>query len=140
MNHQRGNSRYLPGIILPEGISVTTDLQAALQDVDYLVMAVPSQSLRENLERMKELLPAKTVLINTAKGLEVGTNLRMSQVVEQVIPGSTQRFVALYGPSHAEEVGRGLTGCGGILFVKSGHCGGCAGFVYVPVFAGVHQR
>ena len=108
MNHQRGNSRYLPGIILPEGISVTTDLQAALQDVDYLVMAVPSQSLRENLERMKELLPAKTVLINTAKGLEVGTNLRMSQVVEQVIPGSTQRFVALYGPSHAEEVGRGL--------------------------------
>ena len=48
------------------------------------------------------------MLINTAKGLEVGSKLRMSQVVESVIADSRQRFVALYGPSHAEEVGRGL--------------------------------
>lgn len=108
MNIQRTNSRYLPEIHLPEQISVTTDLAAALQDTDYVVLAVPSQSLRENLENIKTLLPERAVLINTAKGLEVGTNLRMSQVVEQVIPGSLPRFVALYGPSHAEEVGRGL--------------------------------
>ncbi len=108
MNEQRENKQYLPGVVLPDGIGVTTDLGAALQDVDYAVLAVPSQSLRETLEKIKELLPAKTVLINTAKGLEVGSKLRMSQVAESVIPDSRQRFVALYGPSHAEEVGRGL--------------------------------
>lgn len=108
MNQQRENKKYLPGVYLPEGLSVTTDLAAVLADVDYVVLAVPSQVLRETLEKVKVLLPAKAVLINTAKGLEVGTKLRMSQVVEQVIPDSQQRFVALYGPSHAEEVGRGL--------------------------------
>ncbi len=108
MNNTRENKKYLPDVTLPEGIQVTTDLAAALDDVDYLVLAVPSQTLRENLNHIKELLPEKTILINTAKGLEVGTNLRMSQVVEDVIPGSINRFVALYGPSHAEEVGRGV--------------------------------
>lgn len=108
MNQRRTNERYLPGITLPKGISVTTDLASALQDTDYVVLSVPSQSLRETLEHIKPYLPEQAVLINTAKGLEVGTNLRMSQVAETVIPGSLQRFAALYGPSHAEEVGRGL--------------------------------
>ncbi len=106
MNSTRENKKYLPGVTLPEPIQVTTDLVKALDDVDYLVLAVPSQTLRENLNNIKDLLPAKTVLINTAKGLEVGTKLRMSQIVEEIIPGSLNRFVALYGPSHAEEVGR----------------------------------
>ena len=108
MNRTKENKRYLPGVMLPEGIAVTTDLTAALQDTDYVVLAVPSQSLRETLENIKTQLPEKAVLINTAKGLEVGSKLRMSQVVESVIADSRQRFVALYGPSHAEEVGRGL--------------------------------
>lgn len=106
MNSTRENKKYLPDVTLPEGIQVTTDLAYALKDTDYVVLAVPSQTLRENLNNMKDLLPEKAILINTAKGLEVGTNLRMSQVVEDVIPGSINRFVALYGPSHAEEVGR----------------------------------
>lgn len=108
MNRTKENKRYLPGVMLPEGIVVTTDLAAALRDADYVVLAVPSQSLRETLEKTKSLLPENAILINTAKGLEVGSKLRMSQVVESVMPGSRQRFVALYGPSHAEEVGRGL--------------------------------
>lgn len=108
MNTQRENKKYLPGITLPEAISVTNDLGEALQDTDYIVLSVPSQSLRETLEKMKDLVPANATLINTAKGLEVGTKLRMSQVVESVLPGTADRFVALYGPSHAEEVGRGL--------------------------------
>lgn len=106
MNSTHENKKYLPGVTLPENIQVTTDLTKALDDVDYLVLAVPSQTLRENLNSIKEMLPEKTVLINTAKGLEVGTKLRMSQIVEEIIPGSLDRFVALYGPSHAEEVGR----------------------------------
>lgn len=106
MNSTRENKKYLPDVTLPEGIQVTTDLAYALKNTDYVVLAVPSQTLRENLNNIKDLLPEKAILINTAKGLEVGTNLRMSQVVEDVIPGSINRFVALYGPSHAEEVGR----------------------------------
>lgn len=108
MNSTRENKKYLPGVVLPEGIDVTTDLALALEDTDYVVLSVPSQTLRENLNNIKSLLPEKAVLINTAKGLEVGTNLRMSQVAEDVIPGSLNRFVALYGPSHAEEVGRAM--------------------------------
>ncbi len=106
MNSTHENKKYLPGVTLPANIYVTNDLAKALDDVDYLILAVPSQTLRENLNSIKEMLPEKTVLINTAKGLEVGTKLRMSQVTESVIPGSLDRFVALYGPSHAEEVGR----------------------------------
>ena len=108
MNSTRENKKYLPDVVLPEGIGVTTDLAFALEDTDYVVLAVPSQTFRENFNKIKDLLPEKAVLINTAKGLEVGTNLRMSQVVEDVIPGSLNRFVALYGPSHAEEVGRAM--------------------------------
>ncbi len=106
MNVQRENKQYLPGVILPEVIQVTNDFTEALRDADFVVLAVPSQSLRENLENIKTYLPKDAILINTAKGLEVGTNLRLSQVTEEVIPGSMERFVALYGPSHAEEVGK----------------------------------
>lgn len=108
MNTQHTNEKYLPGIALPEGITVNTSLPEALADAKYVVLAVPSQTLRENLEQAKPYLGEDTILINTAKGLEVGTNMRLSQVAEEVIPGSINRFVAFYGPSHAEEVGRGL--------------------------------
>lgn len=108
MNLQHTNEKYLPGVILPESIHVETNLQAALTEAKYVVLAVPSQTLRENLEQAKAYLADDVILVNTAKGLEVGTNLRLSQVAEQVIPGSLNRFVALYGPSHAEEVAQGL--------------------------------
>ncbi len=108
MNGTRENKKYLAGVVLPEGIQVHTDLQEVLTGAEYVLLAVPSQSLREILEKIKDLLPPEAILINTAKGLEVGTKLRMSQVTEEVIAGSGERFVALYGPSHAEEVGRGL--------------------------------
>ena len=108
MNGTRENKKYLAGVVLPEGIQVHTDLQEVLTGAEYVLLAVPSQSLREILEKIKDLLPPEAILINTAKGLEVGTKLRMSQVTEEVIAGSGERFVVLYGPSHAEEVGRGL--------------------------------
>ena len=108
MNTLHTNEKYLPGIVLPELISVNTNLAEALADAKYVVLAVPSQTLRENLEHAKPYLANDAILINTAKGLEVGTNMRLSQVAEEVIPGSLSRFVAFYGPSHAEEVGRGL--------------------------------
>ena len=106
MNNEHENKKYLPGVTLPEGIHVTNDVADALNDTDFVVLAVPSQTLRDNLNNIKEYLPEKAVLINTAKGLEVGSNLRLSQVTNEVIPGSIDRYVALYGPSHAEEVGR----------------------------------
>ena len=108
MNTNHTNEKYLPGIVLPEQIVVTNELGEALQDAHFVVLAVPSQTLRENLEQAKPYLKEDAILINTAKGLEVGTNMRLSQVADQVIPGSLARYVAFYGPSHAEEVGRGL--------------------------------
>ncbi|MBR6756830.1 MAG: NAD(P)H-dependent glycerol-3-phosphate dehydrogenase [Peptococcaceae bacterium] len=108
MLQDRENKKYLPEVELADNITITTDLADALSGAEFVVFAVPSQSLRETLVKCKPLLAEDAILINTAKGLEVGTNLRLSQVVEEVIPGTAERFVALYGPSHAEEVGKGM--------------------------------
>lgn len=108
MQSKRENKKYLPGAVLPAVIMVTSDLDAALNDVDFLVLSIPTQNVRGVLETIKDRIPQKAILVNTAKGLEVGTNLRLSQVFEAVLPDCLERFVALYGPSHAEEVGRNM--------------------------------
>ena len=84
MNTQHTNEKYLPDIYLPENISVTTSLSDALQDAKFVVLAVPSQTLRENLEQAKPYLASDAILINTAKGLEVGSNMRLSQVQREM--------------------------------------------------------
>ncbi len=108
MRETRENRHYLPGVALPGSVRVTTSLEDAIRTAEHIVLAVPSQALRALLEALRPYLPEGALLINTAKGLEVGTNLRMSQVAEEVLPGIGRRFAVLYGPSHAEEVGRGL--------------------------------
>ena len=61
MNNEHENKKYLPGVTLPEGIHVTNDVADALNDTDFVVLAVPSQTLRDNLNNIKEYLPEKAV-------------------------------------------------------------------------------
>jgi len=103
MQNERTNRKYLKDVTLPDGIEITNDLAKALKDAEYVVLAVVSQSIRETMEKIKDILPKDAILVNVAKGLEMGTNLRMSQVVGEIVDNP---FVALYGPSHAEEVSK----------------------------------
>lgn len=105
----RENHRFLPGVPLPSTISPTPDLEQAIQDAAIAVLAVPSQAVRQVTGQIKTGLESQTILVNVAKGLEIDTTMRMSQVVEDTLGVKIrERYAVLSGPSHAEEVGRGL--------------------------------
>lgn len=96
----------LPGVKLPEDMDFTTDLESAVKGKDVLVLAVPSPYTRSTSHMMKEYVTEGQIIVNVAKGLEEKTLLTLSQIIEEEIP---QAIVAvLSGPSHAEEVGRGI--------------------------------
>ena len=106
MRETRFNKKYLPNVSLPDKIRILTDLNEAMQDKDIVVLAVTSQSIRSITETIKPIVNEKMIIVNVAKGLEIGSNLRLSQVVKEILPDNA--FVALYGPSHAEEVSVGM--------------------------------
>ena len=106
MRGTRLNKKYLPNASLPENIRILTDLKEAVAGKDIVVLAVTSQSIRAVAEDIKPLVDDKMIIVNVAKGLEIGSNLRLSQVVGEILPKNP--FVALYGPSHAEEVSIGM--------------------------------
>lgn len=96
----------LPGVKLPEDMLFTTDLREAVEDKDALVMAVPSRFTRETARKMKPYVTEGQIVINVSKGVEESTLMTLSQVIEQELPQA--RTAVLCGPSHAEEVSRGL--------------------------------
>ncbi len=105
----RENRDYLPGIKLPEALIVTGDLRAALVEADVALIASPSQALRTWCEQMRAVLHDTSRLqlfLSLVKGLEVGTHLRPSEVMTQILPGLN--CGTLTGPTNAAEVARGL--------------------------------
>ena len=98
------NPDYLPGVALPEAITATEDPAAALADVDAVVLAVPSQRLRENLASWSPLLPPGCVLVSLMKGVELGTAKRMSEVVREVAGVHEDRVAVVSGPNLAKEI------------------------------------
>ena len=103
---ERQNSEYLPGITLPR-LDATTNAAAALEGADAVVLAVPSQTLRANLTVWRPLLPAGVTLVSLAKGVELGTLERMSEVVAEVAEVSTDQVAVLSGPNLAREIAVG---------------------------------
>ena len=100
----RVNGTYLPGIELPDLVSPTASLEVALRDVSCLVAAVPSHGTRDVVRRAKPCIPPNAVIVSATKGLEVGTLLRMSEVIEQEL--GARPMVVLSGPSFSLEVAR----------------------------------
>ncbi|RVW04730.1 NAD(P)H-dependent glycerol-3-phosphate dehydrogenase [Rhodococcus spongiicola] len=98
------NPDYLPGITLPAALSATADHQKALDGADIVVLAVPSQSLRGNLERWAGAIGADATLLSLAKGIESVTLLRMSEVISQVAAVDPSRVAVLSGPNLAREI------------------------------------
>ena len=104
---ERINPDYLGGVLLPDGLAATVDLESALAKAEAVALAVPSQALRENLTVFRDLLPATGPVVSLAKGIEVGTGLRMSEIVEQVGRVHRDRIVVLTGPNLAKEIALG---------------------------------
>lgn len=102
----RENARLLPGVRLPEGVAVTACEREAVAGADYWIVAVPTAYLRATLARFGPHREADAPVVSLTKGLEVGTFRRPSEIVGEVL--RTDRVAVLSGPSHAEEVARGL--------------------------------
>lgn len=100
----RENPEYLPSLILPPSISATADAAKAREGADIVVLAVPSQTLRKNLEAWRELIPGDASLLSLAKGVERDTNLRMSELIAEVSGADASRVAVLSGPNLAREV------------------------------------
>lgn len=103
----RTNPDYLPGIPLPEGIEPTVDPAHALDGADVVVLAIPSQSLRENLTQWRELVPDHATLVSLMKGIELGSMMRMSEVIAETANVPADRVAVLSGPNLAKEIALG---------------------------------
>ncbi len=101
---QHTNSSYLPGVRLPERLTATSDAATALEAADAVVFAVPSQKLRENLAAWRDLLPADAILVSLAKGVELGTLKRMSEVISDITGVEPGDVVVVSGPNLAKEI------------------------------------
>ncbi|MFD8497562.1 NAD(P)H-dependent glycerol-3-phosphate dehydrogenase [Amycolatopsis sp. NPDC059657] len=101
------NSSYLPDVKLPERITATADPAAALDGAQAVVLAVPSQTLRANLSAWKGLLSPDSVLVSLAKGVELGTLKRMSQVIAEIAEVADEEIVVVSGPNLAREIAQG---------------------------------
>ncbi|MCM1045419.1 MAG: NAD(P)H-dependent glycerol-3-phosphate dehydrogenase [Candidatus Gastranaerophilales bacterium] len=98
--------KMLPGVKLPEDIVFTTDEKEAVKGQDMAVMAVASAYTRSTAARFRPYVQDGQILVNVAKGIEEGTLMTLSQIIEEEIPQAD--VAVLSGPSHAEEVGRGI--------------------------------
>lgn len=103
----RENAIYLPGVPLPQELSPTADLEKALDDTQFVVIAVPSHGVRHVARLAAPVLPRGCTLVSATKGLEEGSLLRMSQVLRQELTESGE-IVVLSGPSFARELARNL--------------------------------
>ena len=103
--HERENRRYLPGVVFPPNLRVTTDDDFLAEPHRFFVLAVPSAHVRASLERLAERLFAAAPILSVVKGIEEGTHLRMTEVIGQVLPD--RRVAVLSGPNLAREIAGG---------------------------------
>jgi glycerol-3-phosphate dehydrogenase (NAD(P)+) len=107
LERSRENALFLPGVTIPQKITITSNLNEALDDVDMVVFAPPSHVMRALAQETSPQLTEGVISVNVAKGLEKDTLKRMSQVLQEELAPHV-RIATLSGPSHAEEVSRGI--------------------------------
>lgn len=106
LNEKREHELKLPGVKLPESMVITGNLEQAVKEKDFLVLAVPSPFTRSTAKKMAPYVADGQIIVDVAKGIEESTLLTLSKQIEQEIPQAD--VAVLSGPSHAEEVGRKL--------------------------------
>ena len=119
--HARSNERYLPGVVFPPNVRIVTDDAYLREPHRFYVLAVPSAHVRATLETLHGVLDPDAPMLSVVKGIEEGTHLRMSQVVQDVIPGG--RIAALSGPNLAREIAGGKP-AGSVVAAEDGALAG----------------
>lgn len=102
----REHKSKLPGVKIPDDIWITNDLENALRDREVLVLAVPSVAVRSTARKISPYVKQGQLIVNVAKGIEESTLMTLTDIIEEELPGA--KGCVLSGPSHAEEVSRGL--------------------------------
>lgn len=106
---QRELPDFLPGIQIPTTLELTTDLKSAVTDAELIVIASPSHTVRMTMESAGPAISPKALVVNVAKGIENDSLMTMSQVIVDATPNlAPERVASLYGPTHAEEVSKGM--------------------------------
>jgi glycerol-3-phosphate dehydrogenase (NAD(P)+) len=100
------NKKYLPDIKIPDNLILINDYSEVIKEAKIIVLAIPSQNIRELLKSIKPFLDSKKIIVNLSKGIERSTLKTISEVCKEIIPDNP--YVVLSGPSHAEEVARDL--------------------------------
>lgn len=106
LREKREHATKLPGVVIPQEIEITNSMEEAIQGKDFLVLAVPSVFTRGTAKKMCPYVEKGQMIVDVAKGIEENTLMTLSQQIEEEIPQAD--VAVLSGPSHAEEVGRGL--------------------------------
>jgi glycerol-3-phosphate dehydrogenase (NAD(P)+) len=104
LDRDRENRRLLPGVPIPKSVEITHASELAAEGADLLVVAIPTKFLRETLSTIAGHVPPMVPVVSVAKGLEIGTLMRPSEIIADVL--GPRAVVALCGPSHAEEIAR----------------------------------
>ncbi len=109
INERRTNETFLQGVAIPPAVFATTDLERVVRRNGFLLLPVPSQHMREVVRDARPFLTKDHVIVHAGKGIEERSLLRLSQVLAQELPRKLHQSIgAISGPSHAEEVGRGV--------------------------------
>ena len=109
LNNKESHSPLLSGVVFPSQFSVTNSLKDALAYVNAVILVVPSQSMRQNIKLVKDYLKKSVLVVSAAKGLEIGSNKRMSRVIaDEIDPSFRSNICVLSGPNLFKEILRGL--------------------------------
>lgn len=105
INTSHTNEKYLKGIKLSNNIVGYTSIEEAVQEVEAIVLAVPTKAMREVCQKVKQYVTSPTLFVHVSKGIEPDSHLRVSEIIEEELPEAIREaVVVLSGPSHAEEV------------------------------------
>lgn len=102
----RENKASLPSVIIPNSINITSDLEESIKDKDIIVMAVASRFVRSTAKRLSGKIKENQIIVDVAKGIEEESLMTMTQIIKDELPEANEAILS--GPSHAEEVGKGL--------------------------------
>ena len=130
----RENADYLPGVELSDAIACTSDAATALRGAEIVVMAVPSQTLRANLVAWTPFLPRSALLVSLMKGIELGTTLRMSEVIAAVTGAQADRVAVVSGPNLAREIAERQPAAGVVACIDEDAAGQLQQACHAPYF------
>ncbi len=121
INEHHHNPRYQQGIWLPNQLRATTDPRAALDGADLVVVAVPSQNLRDVVSEWSHLVPRDALFVSLIKGVELGTTKRMSEVICEVADVPAEQVTVVTGPNLAREIAERQPSAAVVACVDSGN-------------------